>query len=123
MNARDKVLLRDMLDTAMQAQTFIDGKTRADLEANNMLIGFALVRAIEVIGEAASKISPETREKQNIIPWKNIVGMRNRLIHDYSHVNYDIVWDVVTLQISELIPELRRILSDSHDVDVKEDMS
>src|SRR5690242_8884966 len=109
MNALDETRLRDMLDTARQAVSFITGKTRADLEKDQYLIGFAAVRAIEIIGEAAGKVTAKTRD-QIALPWKNIIGMRNRVIHDYNRVDYDIVWDVVTLQIPELIRVLESFL-------------
>ncbi len=106
MNERDEARLRDMLDTARQARAFIAGKTRPDLEANHALVGFAVVRALEIIGEAASKISDETRLALSDIPWKNMIGMRNRVVHDYNRVDYDIVWDVVSKQLPELISQL-----------------
>jgi uncharacterized protein with HEPN domain len=110
MNVRDETRLRDMLDTAHKARAFIAGKNRDDLERDNGLIGFAVVRALEIIGEAASKISMETRAAIPALPWKNIIGMRNRVIHDYNRVDYDLVWDVVTLQLSELIAVLATFL-------------
>jgi uncharacterized protein with HEPN domain len=113
MNERDKSLLLDMLDTAKRAQTFVSGKTRQDLEADNALLGFAVVRAVEIIGEAASKISQETREAHPMIAWRNIIGMQNRIVHDYNNVDYDILWQVVTVNIPELIPQLEAILHDS----------
>jgi uncharacterized protein with HEPN domain len=89
MNERDETRLRDMLDAARQARMFVTGKARPDLEANHMLIGFAVVRALEIIGEAANQITPETRARLPSVAWKQMVGMRNRIIHDYNRVNYD----------------------------------
>ena len=110
MNERDEVLLRDMLDAAQKVQKFITGKTRADLESNDFLLGFAVVRGIEIVGEAASKISSDTRQNLNQIPWKNIIGMRNRIAHDYTNVDYDIVWEVVTQNLPPLIEVLENLL-------------
>jgi uncharacterized protein with HEPN domain len=110
MNDRDKTRLEDMRRAARRARTFADGKTRADLEANNELLGFALVRAVELVGEAASKVTPETRQAHPDIPWRNIIGMRNRIVHDYLNVDYDIVWTVVTDNLPPLIKQLDAIL-------------
>ena len=84
-----------MIDAARSAQEFASGRTRDDLASDKMLV-FALVRAIEVVGEAASRISPETRLA---IP----VAMRNRLVHAYFDVDLDILWNTVTLEIPELL--------------------
>ena len=109
MNERDKTLLQDMLDCCFKAQKFIDGRDRADLDTDDML-SFALVRAIEVIGEAANHVSAETRQSLPKIDWKNIIGMRNILIHDYTAVDHDIVWASATTRVPELITELVKIL-------------
>jgi uncharacterized protein with HEPN domain len=77
----------------------------ADLDTDRMLL-FAIVRAIEVLGEAASKVTNEIKEAARNVPWTAIVGMRNRLIHGYFDVDADVVWKTVT----EEIPGLRRSL-------------
>lgn len=109
MNARDEVLLRDMLDAARDAQRFTTGRTRQTLQAERMF-ALALVKAIEIIGEAASKVSPETRALLPQIPWKDIIGMRNKTIHDYRSINYSIVWETATNGIPALITELEKLL-------------
>jgi uncharacterized protein with HEPN domain len=73
---------------------------------------FALVRAIEVFGEAAAKVSPETRAATAHIPWTEIVAMRNRLIHGYFEVNQAILWKTATEEIPELLPILRGLVGD-----------
>ncbi len=89
----DEVLLRDMLDYARRAVTAVASRERADLESDPILSA-ALERFIEVIGEAASKISAGTRANAAQIPWREIVGMRTRLVHGYASVDHDIIWDV-----------------------------
>jgi uncharacterized protein with HEPN domain len=109
MNERDETLLRDMLDMARKAQTFLGGRDQKAVEQDEML-AFALVRAIEVLGEAASKITPETRVQLPQIPWKIIVGMRNKIIHDYRTIDTAIVWKTVVEDLPPLIAELIKIL-------------
>lgn len=76
----DLIRVRHMRDAAIEALSFVVGKTRSDLVNDRMLV-LAIIKELEIIGEAASKVSPETRERFVDIPWQDIVGMRNRLIH------------------------------------------
>jgi uncharacterized protein with HEPN domain len=92
-----------MADAIEAAAKFIEGRSRNDLDADRMLV-FALVRAVEIIGEAASKVSSEGRVALPAVPWSSIVGMRNRLIHAYFDVDLDILWNTVT----EALPPLER---------------
>jgi len=111
MNDKDKNRLTDMLNAAQKTQAYIAVKSREDLESEQELLGFALVHAIQVIGEAAAKITPKTRQKFPHIEWHNIIGMRNRIVHDYLHVDYDIVWVVVTKNLPSLIEALNEGLN------------
>lgn len=105
----DDVLLRDMLDHARRANDAIAARSRADLETDPVLAA-ALERFIEVIGEAASKVSASTRESAPEIPWHQVIGMRNRLVHGYASVDHDIVWDVVSADLPALTGALERLL-------------
>src|SRR6516164_5868427 len=78
MRPDDRVRIRHMIEAAEAAQRFIANRQRADLDTDEMLL-FALVRAAEIIGEAASKVSDETRRTMPSVPWQQIVSMRNRL--------------------------------------------
>lgn len=109
MHRADSIRLRHMLDSARQAVGFAEGQTRQDLEWNHML-ALAIVRCIEIIGEAATKVAPETRARYPGIPWADITGMRNWLIHAYFDVNLDRIWDTVTDDLPPLIAELEAIL-------------
>ncbi len=94
-----------MLEAAETVATFITGRARADLDRDRMLL-FALVRAIEILGEAATKISAETRQAAPEVPWSQITAMRNRLIHAYFEIDPDILWKTAEQEI----PVLRRAL-------------
>lgn len=99
-----------MKRAAERAIQYTEGKQRADLNADEELLGFAVVRAIEIVGEAANKITPDTRDSLPQIEWRNIIGMRNRIVHDYLNVDYDIVWQVVTVNLPQLVEQLHAIL-------------
>ncbi len=97
-----------MIDAMEAAARFVQGRTRLDLDADQLL-EFALVRAVEIVGEAASKVSPERRAQLPMIPWSSIVGMRNRLVHAYFEIDRDILWTTVTLALPPLLAQLHAI--------------
>ena len=101
--------LQHMLEAANEALSFIQGKTRPDLDKDRMLV-LSLVKELEIIGEAAGKVSPEVRSQNSAIPWQDIGGMRNRLIHAYFDINLDVVWKTVTRDLPSLKAELEKIL-------------
>ncbi|HLO52626.1 MAG TPA: DUF86 domain-containing protein [Kamptonema sp.] len=101
--------LRHILDAAREAVLFAQDKTRSDLNTNRMLT-LSLVKCIEIVGEAAANITRERQNELPQIPWPQIIGMRNPLIHAYFEVNLDIVWDVVTDNLPPLIAELEKII-------------
>jgi uncharacterized protein with HEPN domain len=72
----------------------------------------AIVRSLEIIGEAAKRVPEDFRQQHTAIQWRSIAGMRDRLIHDYFGVDYDIVWDVVEHKVPELHAQLQSILKD-----------
>jgi uncharacterized protein with HEPN domain len=109
MQKDDRVRLQHMLDAANEALTFVQGKARADLDSDRMLV-LSLVRELEIIGEAASNVSRPTRSLSSGIPWQDITGMCNRLIHAYFDVDLDIVWSTVTKDLPVLKAELENIL-------------
>ena len=106
----DLIRMRHMLDTSRHAVTFAEGRSRIDLDRDYMLM-FALVRAVEVIGEAASRTSPDFRARFEDIPWHQIIGMRNRLIHGYDDINLDTLWETVTIALPPLIQLLERTIA------------
>lgn len=105
----DEVLLRDMLDQARKAVAAVAGRERGDLDRDDVLAA-ALERYIEVLGEAAGKVSEATREQLAAVPWRGLIGIRNRLVHGYASVDHDIIWDVVTDDLARLVADLEQAL-------------
>ena len=110
MQKNDLVRLRHMLDAAREAASFVVGRTREDLDTDRMLV-LSLVKSIEIIGEAASRVSAECRAEHPAIQWQDVVSMRNRLIHAYFDIDLDIVWSSVTQEMPALIVTLAETLS------------
>jgi len=94
-----------MIEAAETVAAFVVGRHRPDLDADRMLL-FALVRAIEIIGEAASRVSPETRAIAPRVPWVQITDMRNRLIHAYFDIDPDVLWRTAIEEVPSLLPLL-----------------
>ena len=99
-----------MVEAAEAALAFTAGKTKGDFD-NDRMLAFSVIRAMEVLGEAASKVSPATRKTLPKVPWTDIVGMRNWLIHAYHEVNLDIVWRTVKEELPSLITALKGALN------------
>lgn len=112
MQPDDRVRILHMIEMTETALGFIIDRQRTDLDTNPMLL-FALVRAIEVIGEAAGRVSAETRALAPSIPWSLIVAMRNRLIHAYFDVDRDILWRTASEELPALLPILRALVPDT----------
>lgn len=106
----DSVRLRHMLDAARKAAEFIRHRTRRDLEKDEQL-ALSLTHLLEIIGEAAGRVSAENRKTYPNIPWPQIVGMRNRLIHAYFDIDLDEIWRTVQEDLPPLIAELEQIIS------------
>jgi uncharacterized protein with HEPN domain len=109
MRKDDSIRLRHMLDASREAESFSRNKTRKSLDTDRKL-ALALVKCIEIIGEAAAQISNESREALPQIPWSDIIAMRNRLIHAYFDINLDILWKTIIEDLPPLISELKKIL-------------
>lgn len=104
----DETRLRHMLDSAREAVEFATGKSRKNLDDDRKL-SLAIIKSIEIIGEAASKVSEACKDENDNIPWRDIIGMRNRLSHGYFDVNLDMVWETVQTDIPNLIKALSEI--------------
>jgi uncharacterized protein with HEPN domain len=103
------VPMRHMLDHAKEAVALLAGKEKAELSRNRIL-ELALVRLIEIVGEAANRLPIEAQSRYPSIPWREIISMRNRLIHGYDAIDLDILWNTVHTDLPQLIEKLERIL-------------
>jgi uncharacterized protein with HEPN domain len=95
-----------MIDAIEAALRFAGGRRRADLDSDEMLL-FALVRAVEIVGEAAVKVSAEGRASVPAVPWSAVISMRNRLVHAYFDIDRDILWTTLTEALPRLLAQLK----------------
>jgi uncharacterized protein with HEPN domain len=104
----DKTRIRHMLDAAKKAITFVNNRNFQDLE-NDEILALALVKLIEIVGEAASRVSKEYQTSHPKIPWSAMIGMRNRLVHAYFDINLKILWQTTQEDLPSLIKELNKL--------------
>ncbi len=109
MQPDDAVYVGHMLDMAKKAVDKVTGLSRQDYEEDENL-RLALAHLVQVIGEAARRVSTETRESHPGIPWVDIVGMRSKIVHDYMNVDEDIVWEVATRDLPGLVNALEELV-------------
>lgn len=107
--SRDPAYLWDMLDAAKTIAAFVADRTFNDFQTNRMFRN-AVERNMEIIGEAANRISEDFQKSHPEIPWRNIIGQRNILIHEYGEVKNERIWVVATERIPELISLLKPLL-------------
>ncbi|MGY6529349.1 MAG: HepT-like ribonuclease domain-containing protein [Cyanobacterium sp.] len=107
----DRIRLQHMLDASLKAISFIEGKSFSDLGSDDLLV-FALVKAIEIVGEAAGKVSKKYQLDHPEISWTAIISMRNRLVHAYFDINKKILWQTLKQDIPELINILTELLQE-----------
>ncbi len=110
MSKHDIVIrLHDMLDHAREAIALSQGRSRDDLNSDRLL-SLALARLLEIIGEAANRIPQELQSKHAGIPWPEIIGLRNRLVHGYGAIDLDIVWRIITADLPPLVTALEKLI-------------
>ena len=105
MRRDDAAYLLDMLFAARDPVDFVDGLSYDDYLGNRRH-QLAVLKAVEIVGEAASRLSAETKERHPDLPWREIVGMRNRLVHAHFEVDLRLVWDTVQGDLPPLIASL-----------------
>ena len=109
MRPDDRIRLQHMLDAAQEAEGFV-ANSSFDAFCDNRLLANGVVRSLEVIGEAAAQVSSEQKDSLKEIPWRDIVSMRNRLIHAYSDIDLNVLWKTVLEDLPPLIAELEKIV-------------
>ncbi len=110
MTAQDNLSrLKHISDACQEALKFVENQNQESLQQNRIL-ALALVKELEIIGEAANNISSDCQLKYPDIPWKDMIGMRNRLVHAYFGINYDIVWKTVTESLPIVLRDIEVII-------------
>ncbi len=110
MSRRDPlVYVHHMLDHSAEAWGMVQGRSRADLDTDRML-NLALVRLMEIVGEASRRVSQEFRPQYPDDPWRETSDLRNRLIHGYDEINFDVLWDIIRDELPPLIEQLEEIV-------------
>lgn len=103
-----------MLDAAREVGEFVQGRTREDLDRDRLLVR-GVTKSIEIIGEAAGRVSAGFRAVHSEIPWRDAVSMRNRLVHGYFDIDLDILWRTATVEVPELTRLLEQLLETAED--------
>jgi hypothetical protein len=107
----DLTRLKHIRDAVMITIDFIKGRNRDDLD-NDQMLSLALVRLIEIIGEAANNISLSCQNNYPQIPWREMIGMRNRIVHAYFEVDLDVVWQVIIDDLPRLLRWIHQAIQD-----------
>lgn len=107
----DTVYLKHILDAIVRIEGYLSGVSHEEF-TKNLLLQDGVIRQMEIIGEAAKRISSDLRNKYSKIPWKDIAGMRDKLIHDYFGIDINAVWVTTRKDIPELKADVQRILKD-----------
>ena len=105
------IRLQDMLDYSREAVALTQNRTRADLDRDRVL-SLALVRLLEIEGEAANRIPSDVQNMNPNIPWAEIIGLRNRLVHGYGPIDLDIVWRIIITDLPPLVDAVAKMIEE-----------
>ncbi len=104
-----RLYLKDILEALESIEAFVQGMDRDDLERDDKTAS-AVIRKFEIIGEATKQLPKEIRQKYPDVPWSDMAGMRDRLIHGYFGVDYEVIWRTIKERIPKVKPQIKRIL-------------
>lgn len=102
---RDLHFLVDILEAGERIAAYITGLEYEDFLASQLVID-AVMRNLQIIGEAAKRLTPELKAEHPDLPWREMAGLRDRVVHDYFGINYEIVWNVITDELPILTPQI-----------------
>lgn len=108
----DGLRMRHMRDAAQAAMRQVAGRRQEDLDSDETM-QLALARAIEIVCEAATKISVKTKQRYSEFPWRQMTGLRNRLVHAYADVSLRILWDVAIVELPAIMPKLEEMIREN----------
>jgi len=108
--------VEDILDAMQKAEALLEDVTYDQFEAD-FRINFAVIRALEIVGEATKRLPPSLRQQYPAIPWRDMAGMRDRIIHGYDTVDLRIVWNVVRRDIPQIKSQMQQVLNDYEERD------
>ncbi len=108
--------VEDILDAMQKAEALLEDVTYDQFEAD-FRINFAVIRALEIVGEATKRLPPSLRQQYPAIPWRDMAGMRDRIIHGYDTVDLRIVWNVVRRDIPQIKSQMQQVLNDYEEQD------
>ncbi|OGV74009.1 MAG: hypothetical protein A3K19_22630 [Lentisphaerae bacterium RIFOXYB12_FULL_65_16] len=106
---KDRTRLLHMRDHGREAIALVAGRTREDLDRDRLL-NLSLVRLLEIVGEAAARTSDTARSLCPQVPWPQIAALRNRLIHGYDSVDFDILWTILQKELPPLVEQVEHLL-------------
>ncbi len=110
MKRDNKLFVKDIIEAMVSIEKFVEGMTLEELK-NDEKTSSAVIRKFEIIGEAAKYIPKKVKDKHKDIQWKSMAGMRDRLIHAYFGIDYNLVWSAIKTEIPKLKPKLKKVLS------------
>ncbi|HEY4495798.1 MAG TPA: DUF86 domain-containing protein [Candidatus Paceibacterota bacterium] len=115
---RDEIYLKHILDAVHSIEQYLDSieSYTQFLDKENKVIRDAVVRQLEIIGEAAKNLSKKITEEKSVLPWKEIAGMRDKLVHEYFEVDLEIVWSTIKEDLPPLKNFIEKLLSGQGDL-------